>query len=87
MQKSSPQFILRKTEFVIHIDIPMSQNGKFFSNKLKLMNKAGRKAYIVDNGFIAARAFELSRNLGRLLCSPYTLSNTFFFSTGVCAIQ
>lgn len=38
-----------------------------FSNKLKLMNKADRKVYIVDNGFVEARAFELSRNLGRLL--------------------
>lgn len=38
-----------------------------FSNKLKLMNKADRKCYVVDNGFVLARAFELSSNLGRLL--------------------
>jgi len=38
-----------------------------FSNKLKLMKKADRKSYIVDNGFIMARAFELSANKGRLL--------------------
>lgn len=38
-----------------------------FSCKLKLMNKADRKAYVVDNGFIMARAFELSANKGRLL--------------------
>ncbi len=38
-----------------------------FNNKLKLMNKADRKCYVVDNGYILARAFELSSNLGRLL--------------------
>jgi len=38
-----------------------------YNNKLKLMNKAPRKVYIVDNGFVAAKAFSLSENLGRLL--------------------
>ncbi len=38
-----------------------------FSSKLKLMMKADRKIYVIDNGFIIARAFELSRNAGRLL--------------------
>ncbi|MBQ0080580.1 MAG: ATP-binding protein [Alistipes sp.] len=38
-----------------------------FSNKLKLMKKADRKAYVVDNGYIMARAFELSANMGKLL--------------------
>jgi len=38
-----------------------------FSNRLKLMKKANRKAYVIDNGFIMARAFELSANKGRLL--------------------
>jgi len=38
-----------------------------YNSKLKLMHKAPTKPYIVDNGFISARAFELSRNLGRLL--------------------
>jgi len=38
-----------------------------YNNKLKLMNKAPQKAYIVDNGFIAAHSFELSKNSGRLL--------------------
>lgn len=38
-----------------------------YNNKLKLMNKAPRKVYIVDNGFVAAKAFSLSDNLGRLL--------------------
>ena len=31
------------------------------------MNKADRKCYVVDNGYVLARAFELSSNLGRLL--------------------
>ena len=38
-----------------------------YNNKLKLMKKAPQKVYIVDNGFVAAKAFNLSENLGRLL--------------------
>lgn len=38
-----------------------------FNNKLKLMAKADRKAYIVDNGFVQSSAFNLNDNLGRLL--------------------
>ena len=38
-----------------------------YNNKLKLMKKAPRKIYVVDNGFVAAKAFSLSDNLGRLL--------------------
>lgn len=38
-----------------------------FNNKLKLMNKAPKKVYIVDNGFVQSTAFSLSENLGRLL--------------------
>lgn len=38
-----------------------------YDNKLKLMKKAPRKVYVVDNGFVAAKAFALSENLGRLL--------------------
>ena len=38
-----------------------------YNNKLKLMNKAAKKVYVVDNGFVAARAFNLSDNFGRLL--------------------
>ncbi len=38
-----------------------------FNNKLKLMKKAARKIYIVDNGFVLARSFELSSNSGRQL--------------------
>ena len=38
-----------------------------YNNKLKLMNKAPRKVYVVDNGFVASKAFSLSDNLERLL--------------------
>ena len=38
-----------------------------YNNKLKLMKKAPRKVYVVDNGFVASKAFVLSDNLGRLL--------------------
>jgi predicted AAA+ superfamily ATPase len=31
------------------------------------MKKASRKVYVVDNGFVASKAFSLSDNLGRLL--------------------
>lgn len=38
-----------------------------YNNKLRLMNKAPRKVYVVDNGFVAAKAFAVSDSLGRLL--------------------
>ena len=38
-----------------------------YNNKLKLMQKAPRKVYVVDNGFVRAKAFSLSENLGMLL--------------------
>ena len=38
-----------------------------YNNKLKLMKKAPRKVYVVDNGFVAAKAFSLIDNLGHLL--------------------
>ena len=38
-----------------------------YNNKLNLMKKAPRKVYVVDNGFVAAKAFALSSNLGHLL--------------------
>lgn len=38
-----------------------------YNNKLKLMKKAPQKVYVVDNGFVSAKAFNLSENLGRLL--------------------
>ena len=59
-----------------------------FDNKLKLMKKAPQKVYVVDNGFVAARAFNLSDNLGRLLENQvfvellrrgYTTDRTLFY--------
>ena len=38
-----------------------------YNNKLKLMKKAPRKVYVVDNGCVTAKAFAVSENLGRLL--------------------
>lgn len=38
-----------------------------YNNKLKMMKKSPRKVYVVDNGFVGAKAFALSDNLGRLL--------------------
>lgn len=38
-----------------------------FNNKLKLMNKAPKKVYVIDNGFVQSTAFNLSEYLGRLL--------------------
>ena len=38
-----------------------------FNNKLKLMKKAATKIYVIDNGFVTAKAFNISENLGRLL--------------------
>ena len=38
-----------------------------YSTKIKTQQKAFKKIYIVDNGFIKARSFELSPNYGRLL--------------------
>ena len=38
-----------------------------YDNKLKEMKKAPRKVYVIDNGFIDTRSFELSSNNGRQL--------------------
>ncbi len=38
-----------------------------YNNKLTLMKKAPRKVYVVDNGFVASKAFSVSDNLRRLL--------------------
>ncbi len=37
-----------------------------YSTKIKKQQKSPRKTYIIDNGFISARSFELSSNFGRL---------------------
>lgn len=38
-----------------------------YNNKLKLMQKAPQKVYVVDNGFLASNAFQTTENKGRLL--------------------
>jgi uncharacterized protein len=38
-----------------------------YSAKIKAQQKSPKKSYIIDNGFIKARSFELSPNWGRLL--------------------
>ena len=38
-----------------------------YSPKVKLQQQSARKMYVIDNGFIGARSFELARNTGRLL--------------------
>ena len=38
-----------------------------YDKKVKLQQKSLRKCYIIDNGFVKARSFELSPNYGRLL--------------------
>ena len=52
------------------------------------MKKAPRKAYVIDNGFVASKAFSLSDNLGRLLENQvfiellrrgYNVENTVFY--------
>ena len=59
-----------------------------FNNKLKVMKKAARKVYVVDNGFVSTTAFNLSDNLGRLLENQvfielirkgYDTENTLFY--------
>jgi len=59
-----------------------------FSFKLKEQLKAPKKAYFVDNGFVAARAFQFSQNTGRfmenavfveLLRRGYALNESLFY--------
>lgn len=59
-----------------------------FNNKLKEMKKAPRKVYVVDNGLIYTRSFELSGNNGRqlenmvfieLLRRGYDLKKSLFY--------
>lgn len=38
-----------------------------YDKKLRLMQKAPKKVYIVDNGFVTARAFRVSEDRGRML--------------------
>lgn len=38
-----------------------------YNNKLRLMKKAAKKVYVIDNGFVTAKAFNIGENNGRLL--------------------
>lgn len=38
-----------------------------YNNKMKIMQKAPQKVYVVDNGFVTSKAFSTSENLGRML--------------------
>jgi predicted AAA+ superfamily ATPase len=38
-----------------------------YATKIKLQQKSPKKSYVIDNGFIQSRSFELSPNSGRLL--------------------
>jgi len=60
--------VMTVKKFVGYLSEPyLFFNLSRFSNKIKLQQKAPKKTYIVDNGFIRSRSFELSPNLGRLL--------------------
>ena len=59
-----------------------------YNNKLKEMKKAPHKVYVIDNGFIYTRSFELSSNNGRqlenmvfieLLRRGYDLEKSLFY--------
>jgi len=55
-------------KFIDYLEEPyLFVNLTRFSTKIKNQQKSPRKAYIIDNGFIRARSFELSPNFGRLL--------------------
>ncbi|MBN2835779.1 MAG: ATP-binding protein, partial [Candidatus Delongbacteria bacterium] len=55
-------------KFVSYLEEPyLFQHITRYSNKVKNQNKAAQKIYIIDNGFVQARSFELSPNFGRLL--------------------
>ena len=52
-----------------------------YNNKLKLMKKAPRKVYVVDNGFVASKAFSLSDNqvFIELVRRGYDVERTMFY--------
>jgi len=60
--------VMTVQKFVRYLSEPyLFLNLTRYSNKIKLQQKAPKKSYIVDNGFIRSRSFELTPNLGRLL--------------------
>jgi len=55
-------------KFIGYLEEPyLFQHITRYHSKIKKQQKASRKIYIIDNGFVKARSFELSPNYGRLL--------------------
>jgi len=55
-------------KFVGYLSEPyLFMNLTKYSTKIKTQQKSPKKSYVIDNGFIHARSFELSPNYGRLL--------------------
>jgi len=55
-------------KFIGYLEEPyLFQHITRYHNKIKKHQKAAQKMYIIDNGFVKARSFELSPNYGRLL--------------------
>jgi len=55
-------------KFIGYLEEPyLFQHITRYSNKIKNQQKSAQKIYIIDNGFIKARSFELTPNYGRLL--------------------
>jgi predicted AAA+ superfamily ATPase len=60
--------VLTVQKFVGYLSEPyLFLNLTRYSTKIKLQQKAPKKNFIIDNGFIHSRSFELSPNYGRLL--------------------
>ena len=55
-------------KFVGYLEEPyLFQRITRYDTKIKQQQKASQKIFIIDNGFVQARSFELSPNYGRLL--------------------
>lgn len=55
-------------KFIGYLEEPyLFQHITRYDNKIKKQQKAAQKIYVIDNGFVKARSFELSPNYGRLL--------------------
>jgi len=55
-------------KFIGYLEEPyLFQHLTRYDTKIKNQQKSAQKVYIIDNGFVKARSFELSPNYGRLL--------------------
>jgi predicted AAA+ superfamily ATPase len=55
-------------KFIGYLEEPyLLMNLTRYAAKIKIQQKSPKKSYIIDNGFVKARSFELSPNYGRLL--------------------